>query len=894
MHDAADIRSVTWGRRTHESIAWSDVVTWVYDFEEGNRDLKGLLGGKGANLAEMTRLGLPVPPGFTVTTEACNHYLETGSFPEGLWEEVLSHVRGLESRTGRRFGDPGDPLLVSVRSGSPISMPGMMDTILDLGLNGATVEGLAAVTGDRRFALDSYRRFVQMFATTARGLDGNRFESRLYEARSDAVVGSDSDLDTVALYAVVEDFLSIYEEQAGEPFPDDPELQLRTAIEAVFRSWEGRPAREYRALNDIPDDLGTAVNVQAMVFGNRGPGSGTGVAFTRNPNTGERDPLIDFLPNAQGEDVVAGIRRTEDGAAFGAAFPEQAGRLRDAMRLLEEHEGDACDLEFTIEDGRLWLLQVRRAKRTALAAVRIAQDLVHEGRISEEEALLRVTPEQIELLLHPRFDPDADYEVIAKGVAASPGAATGIALFDTDEAAERGRGGERIILVREMTSPEDLHGMAVSQGILTAQGGNLSHAAIVAKSMGLPAVCGAEIEIDDRAREFRVDGVTVREGDVISIDGTIGQVAIGEVPVVVPEGEAQFGELLVWADRRARLVVRANADSGVDCRRARDFGAMGVGLCRTEHMFLGDRLPALRRYIMSTGTQEATSALAEIRDQQRNDFVEILEAMDGLPVTIRLLDPPLHEFLPSLEELVVREATGDATAEELHDLPIVRNLHEENPMLGFRGCRLGVVHPDLYEMQVEAVAEAVLQRVADGGRPKVEIMVPLVADAAELALLRRRLEDTWRTTLSHGEVEMDVGIGTMIEVPRAALVADRIAEEAEFFSFGTNDLTQMTWAFSRDDAEGHYLADYIEKGVLRFDPFETLDVDGVGALIEIAVERGRSVRPDLALGLCGEHGGDPDSIAFCHAAGLDYVSCSPFRVPAARLAAAQVTLAEKA
>ncbi|MBX7159112.1 MAG: pyruvate, phosphate dikinase, partial [Acidimicrobiia bacterium] len=786
-------------------------VRFVFDFKESSDPDPALLGGKGAGLAAMTALGLPVPPGFTITTEACRQFLHAGELPAGLVEEVVDHVRGLEAATSRRFGDPTDPLLVSVRSGAPQSMPGMMDTILDIGLDDDVVEGLAKLADDRRFAFDAYRRLVQMYGRTVHDVPDEAFDERL-AAAGDAP-------DASALAAVVADFKAIYADHVGEPFPEDPRVQLRGAVEAVFRSWNSRRARDYRRLNAIPDDVGTAVNVQTMVFGNRGPRSGTGVAFTRDPNTGERTPVVDFLQNAQGEDVVAGTHRTADRGEFAEVFPQQERELQRILQLLERRERDVCDVEFTIEADRLYLLQVRRAKRTAQAAVRIAVELADERMIDRDEALLRVTPAQLDQLLHPRFDPDADLDLLARGVPASPGAATGAVVFDPDVAERHGRHGNAVILVREVTSPDDLHGMAASQGILTAQGGNLSHAAIVAKGMGIPAVCGADIDIDYSRRTLMAGDRVVGEGEIISIDGSGGLVCLGQVPVIVPEPGEHFERLLSWADSRRRLGVRANADLPADCARARRFGAEGVGLCRTEHMFLGDRLPLLRRYIMS-GYDERH--LHPIREQQQVDFVGILEAMDGLPVTIRLLDPPLHEFLPDLDHLLVQQARGDATPEEIDQIPVVRSLHEENPMLGLRGCRLGITHPSLYRMQVAAIAWAAVRRVRDGGSPVVEIMIPLVSERRELAFLREHVEEVWSAVMSEAGEDVPVAVGTMIEVPRAALTAGEIAECADFFSFGTNDLTQMTWAFSRDDAQRHFFDAYLEDGLLPVNPFDVL------------------------------------------------------------------------
>jgi len=864
---------------------------YAYDFRESaaapTQIDKSLLGGKGAGLAEMTRLGLPVPPGFTITTEACRIYLRTGSVPDGLWDEVADHLRGLEAATGKRFGDPAEPLLVSVRSGSPVSMPGMMDTILNLGLDDEVAEGLAKLTGDRRFALDAYRRLIQMFGHIVHEVPPEHFENILADARRGAGVEDDAALNDVHLEGIVAEFKAVYGREVGSPFPADPIVQLREAVEAVFGSWNGRRARDYRRLNGIDESLGTAVNVQTMVFGNRGLDSGTGVGFTRDPNTGERTPQIDFLTDAQGEDVVSGTHRTEGTAEFTRLFPDHERELHRIMQLLERHERDVCDIEFTIEKGRLYILQTRRAKRSATAGVRIAVELAEERMIDRDEALLRIGADQIGQLLYPRFDPDADMDVLARGVPASPGAATGAVVFDPDVAERHGRHGNAVILVREVTSPDDLHGMAASRGILTAQGGNLSHAAIVAKGMGIPAVCGADIDIDFARRTFTAGSRVIGEGEIVSIDGSTGTVSLGQVPVIEPEPDEHFVRILEWADERRRLEVRANADLPSDCARARAFGAGGVGLCRTEHMFLGDRLPLLRHYIIGGYAEEDLHA---IREQQQRDFTGILEVMDGLPVTIRLLDPPLHEFLPDLEELAVKEALGEASAEELAEIPVVRSLVEENPMLGLRGCRLGIAHPNLYRMQVAAIAWAAIERVKAGGDPKVQVMIPLVADHRELAFLRDHVESVWAAAMAESECDIDVKIGTMIEVPRAALTAGEVAEVADFFSFGTNDLTQMTWAFSRDDAERHFLSDYLQDGLLARNPFEAIDRGGVGRLVTIAAHDGRSANPELELGICGEHGGEPDSIQFCHDSGLDYVSCSPFRVPIARLAAAQAAI----
>jgi pyruvate,orthophosphate dikinase len=869
-------------------------VKYVYAFEEGNKDQKYLLGGKGANLAEMTNLGLPVPPGFTITTEACKVYMAQGeTMPEGLMDEVAEALAVLEQKMGKRLGDVDDPLLVSVRSGAPFSMPGMMDTVLNLGLNDTSVQGLAKQTGNERFAYDSYRRFVQMFGRIVLDVPGERFEHALEALREARGVATDPELSADDLRGLVDTFKGIVREHAGIEFPQDPTEQLRYAIEAVFKSWNGRRARDYRKLENIPDDLGTAVNVQAMVFGNKGDDSGTGVAFTRDPATGENRPYGDFLANAQGEDVVAGIRVTEPLEAMAEHFPECHRQLLEVMDLLQNHYRDMCDIEFTIEQGRLFILQTRVGKRTAAAALRMAVEMEQEGLIDKREAVLRVQPAQLDQLLHPQFDPSAKYTALAKGLNASPGAAVGKVYFTADDAEARHREGERVILVRPETSPDDLHGMIAAEGILTSRGGLVSHAAVVARGMGKPAVCGAaDVQIDLDRREFRVGDTVVREGDVISINGSTGEVVVGAVPVVTPEPGGPFDVILGWADDFRTLAVRTNADLPHDARIAREFGAEGIGLCRTEHMFLGDRLQIVQRYILAGSREEELAALEELARLQREDFVGILEAMDGLPVTVRLLDPPLHEFLPDIEELVVRDAKGELDEQGRRVLAVARQWQEANPMLGTRGVRLGILRPELYRMQVRVLLEAAIERKLQGGNPKVEIMIPLSVSKAELGLVvgwvREVAEATFAAANEIGGV--DYTVGTMIETPRAALVADQIAEVAEFFSFGTNDLTQMTFGFSRDDVEGRLMPKYLEDHLLAHNPFETIDADGVGVLVRRAVELGRAQRPDLKLGICGEHGGDPASIALCHEIGLDYVSCSPYRVPIARLAAAHAAL----
>ncbi|MFM8972522.1 MAG: pyruvate, phosphate dikinase [Actinomycetota bacterium] len=868
------------------------MTKYVYAFEEGSKEQKYLLGGKGANLAEMTNLGLPVPPGFTITTEACNAYMASGNhLPEGLIPEVREAMVALEAKMGKRLGDAEDPLLVSVRSGAPFSMPGMMDTVLNLGLNDDSVKGLAAQTGNERFAYDSYRRFVQMFGKIVLDVPGAKFEEALHELVDAKGLASDTDLTAEDLVGLVETFKDIVRDEKHVEFPTDPAAQLRFAVEAVFRSWNGKRAQDYRRFEGIPDDLGTAVNVQTMVFGNKGEDSGTGVAFTRNPSTGEDAPYGDFLRDAQGEDVVAGIRITEPLDAMGTHFPGPHEQLLGLMKQLEHHYRDMCDIEFTIEQGRLFMLQTRVGKRTAAAALRMAVEMEASGLIDRREAVLRVQPAQLDQLLHPQFDRDASYAVLATGLNASPGAAVGKVYFTADEAEAHAQDGERVILVRPETSPDDLHGMIAAQGILTSRGGLVSHAAVVARGMGKPAICGADdVKIDLTARRFTVDGTLVREGDVISISGTTGEIVLGEVPVVTPEPTGHFATILGWADGFRTLAVRTNADLPEDAEKAREFGAEGIGLCRTEHMFLGDRLPIVQRMILASTPEDEGAALEQLRAQQEEDFVGILEAMDGLPVTVRLLDPPLHEFLPDHEELVVKRAQGGLSADEERLLHAAELWRESNPMLGTRGCRLGIIKPGLYRMQVRALMQAAVTRKKAGGNPVVEIMIPLIVAAPELRLLEQWSREEADLVLRDAGVEIPYLVGTMVETPRAALAAEEIAGIAEFFSFGTNDLTQMTFGFSRDDIEGRFMAEYLEYKLLSDNPFETLDTEGVGQLVRMGVERGRAARPGLKLGICGEHGGDPRSVGFCHEVGLDYVSCSPYRVPIARLAAAHAAL----
>jgi pyruvate,orthophosphate dikinase len=852
----------------------------VYDFSAGAELGRELLGGKGAGLAEMTAIGIPVPAGFTVTTAACIEYVQNGrKLPPGLEEEIAAHLEGLEEATGKRFGDAQDPLLVSVRSGAAVSMPGMMDTILNLGLNDESVEGLARATGNERFAWDAYRRLVQMYGNVVEGVDAHAFEQALAALKESRRVRDDVDLRADDLRELVERFKEIYRDGTGSDFPQDPRVQLERAVRAVFDSWETPRAQVYRRANGIPDDLGTAVNVVQMVFGNKGEDSGTGVAFTRNPSTGEQGIWGEFLTNAQGEDVVAGIRTPLPITEMKDRLPVAFDQLVDTMRRLEERYREMQDIEFTVEEGKLYLLQTRSGKRTAQAALKIAVDMVEEGLISREEAVARIDPKQLDQLLHPMIDPEAHYEAAAKGLNASPGAATGKIVLDADTAEERGKAGEDVILVRWETNPDDIHGLLEARGILTAQGGMTSHAAVVARGMGKPCVAGCEgLSIDLEGRKISLDGREVAEGEVITIDGGTGEVIVGEVELVPPQINEDFQRLLGWADDVRRLKVRANADTPQDAAKAREFGAEGIGLCRTEHMFMAeDRLPLVRAMIMASGEDERRQTLEKLLPHQQEDFEGIFEAMAGLPVTIRLLDPPLHEFLPPLAE-----------AESPEMARRIRALREANPMLGTRGCRLGLLYPEIYEMQVRAIvraAAAVEERT--GAAPLVEIMHPLVAFGEELHRLR---ELTVRTAAEVAEV--DYLCGTMIELPRACVRADEIAEHADFFSFGTNDLTQTTLGFSRDDAEGKFLTHYLDERILNENPFETLDLSGVGDLMQIAVERARNVKPDIKLGICGEHGGDPASVAFCHELGLDYVSCSPYRVPLARLAAAQATLKE--
>ncbi|MGI5270122.1 pyruvate, phosphate dikinase [Nonomuraea sp. CA-218870] len=871
------------------------MAKYVYDFTEGNRNLKDLLGGKGANLAEMTNLGLPVPPGFTITTEACRHYLSEGATPGGLDQEVEEHLRALEETMGKRLGQADDPLLVSVRSGAKFSMPGMMETVLNIGLNDDSVHGLAKQAGgNERFAWDSYRRLIQMFGKTVLGIEGDLFEDAL-DALKDG--REDTDLDAGELQHLVESYKRIVREQTGSDFPSDPREQMRMAVMAVFDSWNAPRAVLYRRQERIPADLGTAVNVCSMVFGNCGGDSGTGVAFTRDPGSGRQGIYGDYLQNAQGEDVVAGIRNTMPLQELERIDKRSYDELLSIMETLENHYRDLCDIEFTIERGKLWMLQTRVGKRTAGAAFRIATQLVDQGLIAMDEAVTRVTGDQLARLMFPRFDGDAGKRRIAKGMNASPGAAVGKAVFSSERATELAAAGEDVILVRRETNPDDLAGMIAARGILTSRGGKTSHAAVVARGMGKTCVCGAEeLDVDVAGRTFTAPGdVVVNEGDVISIDGTSGEIYLGEVPVVAsavveyfegaePEDELvrAVDRIMRHADATRRLGVRANADTPEDAARAVRFGAEGIGLCRTEHMFLGDRRQLVEDLVLAGTAEERQAALDALEPLQKSDFIGIFQAMDGRPVTIRLIDPPLHEFLPDIVELSVKAATGEATDKDRALLAAVKRLHEQNPMLGLRGVRLGLVIPGLFAMQVRAIAQAAKE--VPGAKP--EIMIPLIAAVQELEYVREE------AVAILAETGVDALVGTMVETPRAALTAGQIAEAAEFFSFGTNDLTQMAWGFSRDDVEAAFFSRYLELGVFGVSPFETLDREGVGRLVAIATEEGRATRPDLKIGICGEHGGDPDSVHFCHDTGLDYVSCSPFRIPVARLEAGRAALSD--
>jgi pyruvate,orthophosphate dikinase len=922
---------------------------WVYLFTEGNKDMRDLLGGKGAGVAEMTNAGLPVPPGFTITTEACNEYFRLGKkFPDELWNQALAALATIEQKTGKRFGDPGNPLLVSVRSGAKFSMPGMMDTVLNVGLNPDTLQGIARLTNNERFAWDAYRRLIQMFGKTVKGIEGRKFEHILDKYKAKTAGKQDTDLTTDMLKKIVDEYKALYKKELGVDFPDHVHEQLAQAIEAVFASWFGKRAVDYRNYNKISHDLGTAVNVQTMVFGNMGNDSGTGVAFTRNPSTGEHVLYGEFLINAQGEDVVAGIRTPKKIAQLDEELPEVYKQFQETAKMLEKHYRDVQDLEFTVENGRLWMLQTRTGKRTAQAAIKIAVDMVQEELITKAEALNRIEPMQINQLLLPRFDEAAKKkgEFLAKGLNASPGAATGLAVFDADTAEEWGKAGKAVILVRPETNPDDVHGMLVAKGILTQRGGATSHAAVVARGLGKPCVAGTEaIRVDSEKQLFVADGKTVKQGDYISIDGSTGEVFAGQIATTIPdfEKEEDLVQLLKWADETRRLGVWANADYPRDANNARKFGAEGIGLCRTEHMFFEQvRLPFVQQMILNASEAQAKldalaraeadvakrpdakdavaalaaakkaakaslavkayqAALKKLLPFQRKDFEGIFTAMNGLPVIIRLIDPPLHEFLPSYDELLVKvtelKATGKKktkegeTLKELEEmLAAVASMREMNPMLGLRGIRLGITYPDITKMQVRAIFEAACNMQAKGIVVKPEVMIPLTGHVNELAVSQGALEEVAKVVMAEKGIEIEYKFGTMIEVPRAALTAGEIAKYAQFFSFGTNDLTQTTFGYSRDDAEGKFLLRYVDEKILPANPFQQLDQTGVGQLIDLAVKNGRATRPGLEVGICGEHGGDPSSIEFCHRAGLNYVSCSPFRVPIARLAAAQAAL----
>lgn len=876
---------------------------YVYLFNEGKAGMKDLLGGKGANLAEMTNIGLPVPPGLTITTEACNEYYEVGeNFPAGMEEQLKDKLAEVESQIGKKFGDAKNPLLVSVRSGARISMPGMMDTVLNLGLNDITVQGVVDATNNERFALDCYRRFIQMFGDVVMEVPHHEFEEILHNIKDEKGVEFDHQLDAAALKEVIAGYKNLYKDHTKEEFPQEPYKQLLLAIKAVFGSWNSDRAIVYRKHNKIPDDIGTAVNVQCMVFGNMGDDCGTGVAFTRNPSTGEKKLYGEYLINAQGEDVVAGIRTPEPISSLENDMPEVYNQFVEICNLLEKHYRDMQDIEFTVEKGKLFILQTRNGKRTAAAAIKAAVDMVHEGLINKEESMLRVDAAQIDQLLHPGIDPQAKLQVIATGLPASPGAASGIVVFDANDAEQMGEEGKKVLLVRTETTPDDIHGIVAAQGILTSRGGMTSHAAVVARGMGKPAVCGCEaLNIDYKTKTVKVKDIVIKEGEELSIDGASGRVILGEVPTLEAELGKEFSEFLSWADEIRTMGVRANADTPEDAKKAREFGAAGIGLTRTEHMFMAqERLPIVQEMILASELEDRQKALDKLLPMQQEDFYGILEAMQGFPATIRLLDPPLHEFLPNKEELLVEITelkckNGDAALikekEEL--LKKVESLSEFNPMLGHRGCRLGITYPEIYAMQARAIFQAVAQLVKEGVKAIPEVEIPLVIHVNELAFLKKQTVEIAEEVMKETGVNFEYTVGTMIEVPRAALTADEIAKEAEFFTFGTNDLTQTTFGFSRDDAEGKFLHSYVERKIIKDNPFVTLDESGVGKLMEMATKLGRSTKPNLEIGICGEHGGDPESIETCYKLGLDFVSCSPFRVPIARLAAAQAVVKNK-
>ncbi len=876
---------------------------YVYSFDEGNRSMKELLGGKGANLSEMTKMGLPIPQGFIITTEACIEYTKNHKqFPANLWEQVLDNLKKLEEISGKIFGDIENPLLVSVRSGAVVSMPGMMDTILNLGLNDQTIHGIIEKSNNERFAYDSYRRFIQMFGNVVMDIKGEFFEKILEEVKQKEKVEDDADISIAGLKKITKDFKELIYKENGEHFPDDPQKQLRMAIEAVFSSWDNKRAVTYRKIHRIPNNLGTAVNIQEMVFGNMGLDSGTGVGFTRNPSTGEKENYGEYLLNAQGEDVVAGVRTPKPLTELEGDMPDAYNELIEKVKILEVNYKDVQDYEFTIERGKLYILQTRDGKRTAQAAFKIAVDLVNEGIIDKETALKRIDPNQLDQLLHRRIDPKIKIEHIASGLPASPGAASGKVVFTADEAEERGKEGEAVILVRPETTPDDIHGMVQARGILTSRGGMTSHAAVVARGMGMPCVAGSnDIVINMEKELFRVSGKIIKKGDYITIDGGSGNVFEGKIPMIEPKMSEEFKLLLSWADDIRKLGVYANADTPVDAKKARELGAEGIGLCRTEHMFMApERLPIVQAMIIADNKKSRQTALDKLLPMQKSDFIGILKEMHDLPVIIRLLDPPLHEFLPNYEETLVKVTTLKINQEDKDELKKqedilerIEMLREMNPMLGLRGCRLGILYPEIYNMQARAIFEASIELIKKGINVKPEIMIPLVGHINELKPIYNSIKKIAKEILSREQVALEYKVGTMIELPRAALTADEIAEYAEFFSFGTNDLTQTTFGISRDDAEGKFLLKYVEEGILKDNPFEVLDPEGVGKLIKIGVELGRKTNPNLEIGICGEHGGEPNSVEFCHNAGLDYVSCSPFRVPIARLAAAQAILKEK-
>ncbi len=876
---------------------------YVYFFDDGKAQMKSILGGKGAGLTEMTRIGLPVPQGFTISTEVCIEYYKNNcQYPEGLKEQITDKLNQLEKISKKKLGDPKNPLLVSVRSGAAISMPGMMDTVLNLGLNDITIQGIIKKTNNERFAYDSYRRFIQMFGNVVLGVEHNKFEHLLEEIKRELKIKLDNEINTEGLKKLVEKYKDLVKKETGKDFPQEPKVQLEMAIDAVFNSWNNKRAITYRRINKIPDDLGTAVNVQEMVFGNMGDGSGTGVGFTRNPSTGEREYYGEYLLNAQGEDVVAGIRTPLPLLNLKDDLPEVYQELTKVVHLLEKNYRDVQDYEFTIEKGKLYLLQTRTGKRTAQAAVKIAVDMVEEGIITKEEAILRVEPNQLNQLLHKRIDPNAKVEVIAKGLPASPGAAYGKVVFTADEAEELGKEGEKVILVRTETTPDDIHGMVEAQGVLTSRGGMTSHAAVVARGMGKPCVAGCSaLNINTKKEIISVENAEIKMGEFITIDGGTGEVFLGKVPTIEPEMSEEFKTLLSWANEIKRLGVYANADTPEDARKARELGAEGIGLTRTEHMFMEqDRLPIVREMIMADTKKSRAEALKKLLPVQKGDFLGILKVMEGLPVIIRLLDPPLHEFLPNLEDVLIevntlrlKNADSDELAEKELLLAKIKSLHEMNPMLGLRGCRLGLLYPEVYEMQIEAIIEAAIELTKQGVKVKPEIMVPLISHVNEFKPICKKARKIVNEKIKSAGVKLEYKVGTMIELPRAALTADKIAEEAEFFSFGTNDLTQTTFGISRDDAEGKFLLKYVEDKILEDNPFEILDREGVGKLVELGTNLGRKTRPDLEVGICGEHGGEPHSVEFCHSVGLNYVSCSPFRVPIARLAAAQAVIKEK-